>query len=442
MKTNQKILLCVYIILSAFLACGYMLLKESLLWLFALVPVFLFLYFGTGMGLKTKKLRLKVSFHGVVTLCFFLGSSVLAFAYHIILAVYTIPNNWETFLWSAVYAIALEALLFWNGIICVYLTSVQLGIKIRTIGFLCGMIPVANLMVLQKIIKTVFQEVEFETYREMIDNQRSQENVCKTKYPILLVHGVFFRDTGLINYWGRIPQTLELNGAEIYYGNHQSAASVEECARELNARIKAVCEFANCDKVNIIAHSKGGLDCRYILANLDAKDKIASLTTVNSPHRGCQFADYLLTNMPVGIKNKIASTYNSAFKKLGDHKPDFLAAVNDLTAEKCLASDKALGNPPENVYCQSIGSVQTKARSGKFPLNLTYFLPKYFDGDNDGLVAESSFKWGEEYTLLTTKGKRGISHGDIIDLNRENIKDFDVREFYVDLVKDLKNRGL
>ena len=38
-------------------------------------------------------------------------------------------------------------------------------------------------------------------------------------------------------------------------------------------------------------------------------------------------------------------------------------------------------------------------------------------------------------------GTRGISHGDVVDLNRENIPGFDVREFYVSLVADLKNRG-
>ncbi|MFR3117133.1 MAG: hypothetical protein ACLTOJ_06740 [[Clostridium] symbiosum] len=43
--------------------------------------------------------------------------------------------------------------------------------------------------------------------------------------------------------------------------------------------------------------------------------------------------------------------------------------------------------------------------------------------------------------MLTTKEHRGISHGDMIDLNRETIRDFDVREFYVRLVHDLKERG-
>ena len=75
-------------------------------------------------------------------------------------------------------------------------------------------------------------------------------------------------------------------------------------------------------------------------------------------------------------------------------------------------------------------------------MNVTFRYVKRFDGANDGLVAETAFAWGEKYTLVTTKGKRGISHGDMIDLNRENIDDFDVREFYVQLVSALKQKGL
>ena len=75
-------------------------------------------------------------------------------------------------------------------------------------------------------------------------------------------------------------------------------------------------------------------------------------------------------------------------------------------------------------------------------MNFTYQLVNYFDGGNDGLVGEKSFPWGANYQFLTVNGVRGISHGDMIDLNRENIDGFDVREFYVLLVADLKNRGL
>ena len=74
-------------------------------------------------------------------------------------------------------------------------------------------------------------------------------------------------------------------------------------------------------------------------------------------------------------------------------------------------------------------------------MNFSYQLVKLFDGANDGLVGEDSFPWGERFEFLTVKGKRGISHGDMIDLNRENFKEFDVREFFVGLVADLKQRG-
>ena len=93
------------------------------------------------------------------------------------------------------------------------------------------------------------------------------------------------------------------------------------------------------------------------------------------------------------------------------------------------------------VYYQSVGSKLNIASGGRFPLNFSHHLVEYFDGQNDGLVSETSFPWGADYTFLTTDGKRGISHGDVIDLNRENIKDFDVREFYVNLVNGLKKKG-
>jgi triacylglycerol lipase len=66
---------------------------------------------------------------------------------------------------------------------------------------------------------------------------------------------------------------------------------------------------------------------------------------------------------------------------------------------------------------------------------------KKYDGPNDGLVATTSFAWGERFTLLEPSGRRGISHGDMVDMNRENFRGFDVREFYVQLVSDLRERG-
>lgn len=90
---------------------------------------------------------------------------------------------------------------------------------------------------------------------------------------------------------------------------------------------------------------------------------------------------------------------------------------------------------------ESVMSYCEKAVHGKFPLNMTHPIVKHFDGRNDGLVSVESAKWGERFTLLEPTGKRGISHGDVVDLNRENISGFDIREFYVNLAANLKQRG-
>ena len=42
---------------------------------------------------------------------------------------------------------------------------------------------------------------------------------------------------------------------------------------------------------------------------------------------------------------------------------------------------------------------------------------------------------------MESTDKKGISHGDVIDLTRQDIIGYDVCEFYVDLVKELKERG-
>ena len=288
---------------------------------------------------------------------------------------------------------------------------------------------------------SLFYKSATETEKELLNRQREAQQICKTKYPILLVHGVFFRDFKYFGYWGRIPKQLTRNGATVFFGNHPSAAPISQCAEILTRRVMEIVEQTGCEKVNIIAHSKGGLDCRYAIEYCGMAPYVASLTTINTPHRGCLFADYLLKNISAEVQNKVAKVYNTTLKKLGDPNPDFLAAVNDLTDGACRQRDADMG-VPEGILCQSVGSILGKARGGRFPMNFTYHLAKVFDGPNDGLVSENSFRWGGGYELLKPTGKQGISHMDIIDLTRENVESFDVREYYVKLVNALKEQGL
>ena len=442
MKRYLSLTNIIYFVLLVFLINSYMLVKQNLYLLIFAIPLFVALNIFSGLHPKgTKKFRLKLCNHGALLLTLFVWSLILSVVWHIILAFLTLPDSYMDLIFSSLYCTLASAFLFWNGILCVYCTSVQMGIKWRVIGALCGMIPVLNLIILSKIINITSEEIEYEIQKEQLSSDPKLAEICKTKHPIVFVHGIFFRDNILFNYWGRIPKTLKLHGATVYYGQHQSALTVENSAKELTARIKLIAERSPYGKVNIIAHSKGGLDCRYAISELGLAPYVASLTTINTPHRGCLFAEKLLFAIPEKVKNKVAHAYNVTLTALGDETPDFLAAVSDLTASACEERNKKL-MIPNGIYTQSVGSVMSHPRKGKFPLNLSYRYVKNFDGENDGLVGENSFAWGEKYTLLRTKGKRGISHGDMIDLNRENIHDFDVRSFYTELVRNLRERGL
>ncbi len=394
----------------------------------------------------TTKARLNVLLAGSVLLTVFLVLLVAA----LIMAGMKIADagikNYFSEYWPKLLLFAFfEFIIFWAGIIGIYLTSVQLGIRWRVIGALCGLIPPVNIIVLIKLISVSYAEVFFEKKKISIDEKRKDQQICRTKYPLLMIHGVFFRDFKYFNYWGRIPEELIKNGATVYYGEHQSAAAVAVSAKELAERIRTIVEKTGCGKLNVIAHSKGGLDIRMALAREGVAPYIASVTTVNTPHMGCEFADYLLKKAPQALKDQVARAYNNALRMIGDPDPDFISAVTDLTAGRCQemnAETSAFDYKAYGIYTHGIGSSMKKASGGQFPLNMSYHLVDHFDGRNDGLVGEKSFVWGEDYTFLENKKKRGISHGDVIDLNRENIPGFDVREYYVRLVNDLKQRGL
>ncbi|MBR5087789.1 MAG: triacylglycerol lipase [Ruminiclostridium sp.] len=350
------------------------------------------------------------------------------------------PSLWATVTIFAVVAVVQDSICFWNGIIRTYLTSYQLGIKMRVLAAVFGLVPVVNIGFLVAIIVITRREVVYETQYEQFEKPLAEQKICATKYPVLLVHGVFFRDSKILNYWGRVPAALERCGAVIRYGNQQSALSVADSAAELAQRIGEVVNELGCEKVNIIAHSKGGLDSRYAVSRLGADKYVASLTTINTPHRGCVFVEKLYDSFSEANRERMAKAYNFAARRVGDSEPDFLSAVADLRESACTAMNAETPDSPA-VYYQSVGSAAKYGSSARFPLNISIPLVRKTDGDNDGLVSVESMRWGEDFRVLRVTGMRGITHADMIDLNRENIRDFDVRRCYIDIVSELRQKG-
>ncbi|MBQ8894317.1 MAG: triacylglycerol lipase [Clostridia bacterium] len=409
----------------------------GILWFLAVAAYFWAVFFPLP-GLKAPKKLRQLARGRFLLRCF----AWLAL-FNLLLSIACFFSPYQLWWYWLIQLFASQLLLFpvlFSGMLRAALSSVQLGIWRRALLLMFWWMPGFNFALALAAAKKIGREYLEEWDREELEQVRAESAVCATRYPILMVHGVFFRDLHYFNYWGRIPTALKRNGAAIYYGEQPSADTVADCGSILRRRILQILEETGSEKVNIIAHSKGGLDARYCISMLGMGDRVASLTTVNTPHNGCAYADVLLKKVPERVRQQIARRYNSTLAKFGEQDADFLGAINDLTVENCTAFNELAADDPR-VYYQSIGSRMKNGRSAPFPVSWSYHLVKAFSNENDGLVDTASQHWGENFRMLEPAGKRGISHGDMIDLWRQNIPGFDVREFYVDLVSELKNKG-
>lgn len=330
-------------------------------------------------------------------------------------------------------------LLILNGSIRILATCRSLGIWKRIV-FICFLwLPVIHLLFLHYLSKRAKIEFDAEACRFENRKQRDGSMICATRYPIIMLHGIGFRDSEYFNYWGRIPRELARNGALVYYGHQEAWGTIENNGEIIRERIQKILEENHCDKVNIIAHSKGGLDARYVISGLHMEASVASLTTISTPHQGSELLN-LLNKLPDGIYRLIASLFDKSYGKAGDQHPDCYTASKQLSPAYCHEFNQKYPDAP-CIYYQSYASIVTHTFGD--PLlwipNLLMFIagaPK-----NDGLVSVESAKWGNFKGTFISKGRRGISHGDMIDLKREDYKGFDVIEAYVKIAAELKEMG-
>ena len=169
------------------------------------------------------------------------------------------------------------------------------------------------------------------------------DNDTSLKYPVVLVHGIVAHDRWkIINFWGRIPKILEEKGIQVFLGNTDSWGDCDSNARILKSTIEKILLETKTEKVNIIAHSKGGIDSRYLIWKHDFEDKIASLTTISTPHHGSELAD-LIYNQKI-FHSKIAKKALDIFGKLyGDINPDLYNVNYQLTTNRMKEFNESIG---------------------------------------------------------------------------------------------------
>ena len=236
----------------------------------------------------------------------------------------------------------------------------------------------------------------------------------KTRYPIVLAHGLTgFRSLfGVLDYFFAIPSDLRSGGAQVFVTQVTPVASAEQRGEQLLAQIEHIVATTGAGKVNLIGHSEGGLDARYVMAV--RPDLIASLTTVATPHRGADLADFFADNIDAnGFSGAVLQAFGSAVGTVIGLLTGFQSSQDALGAVRSLSSAGAAsfnqrfpaglastrcGTPPTSaggiaLFSWSGASVLTNVLDASdAPLGLASL---FYSEDSDGLVGRCSSRFGK-----------------------------------------------
>ncbi|MEW5850204.1 MAG: triacylglycerol lipase [Myxococcota bacterium] len=279
-------------------------------------------------------------------------------------------------------------------------------------------------------------------------------------YPIVLAHGLNgFRDVGPLDYFFRVPAALEEAGHQVFVTAVAPYNGSASRARLLAEQIDAILAQTGARKVNIIAHSQGGLDSRYLISTLGYGDRIATLTTVSTPHLGSAVADAILDNefpAELDIINGYASLFGAAAAD-AENDADARAALETLHTANATAFNHANPDDPRVVYFSFAGRTNLQRAddecAGEWP------NPDAVDGAevallgtwtllagsltepkaNDGLVTVASAKWGRFMGCIPADHLDEI--GQIADLIPDLISGWDHVDFYRRWANELRTMG-
>ncbi|HNV47667.1 MAG TPA: alpha/beta hydrolase [Spirochaetota bacterium] len=271
----------------------------------------------------------------------------------------------------------------------------------------------------------------------------SSSTKCKTKYPIVLSHGMgaqYKIAGGLALYWNDIPDELKENGARVYITSVNSLDSTANKAAAWKKQVLEILAVSGAQKINLIGHSHGTIYSRYAISNLGMAPYIASHTSIAGPHRGSIIAKLVVDVL--GGKDNLAYDVLEFLVSLlmGDKSPNAVANMLNLTPDFM----KNVFNPAtpnkSGIYYQSWAyKILTPVGAGLFLA--TWPIQKYYEGDNDGLVAVDSAKWGTFRGVITGSWWAGVNHLAAVDMLWGITPGFNAPAHFVDIVGDLKNKG-
>ena len=240
------------------------------------------------------------------------------------------------------------------------------------------------------------------------------------EHPVVLLHGLFGFDELEIGgsrhqYFRGLTQQLENLGVDVHRPRLARVASIETRAQQLVHTIEGL----SAKRVNLIAHSMGGLDARYALTHLGLADRVASLITISAPHRGTPLAD-------LGRRLRATPGLAGALRRAGID----LQAFQDITTEGTLAFNQSVPNADGVWYASVVGRASGSALNPLLWASHRYLRARA--GENDGVVPVSSQVWGEVIAEVEADHWAQVGWS----------AHFDAAELFSLLLHELRDRGL
>lgn len=200
----------------------------------------------------------------------------------------------------------------------------------------------------------------------LVPMQALSGTYAKTKYPIVLVHGLFgFDDILFVDYFYKVPHKLSRNGAQVYIAQVSPANSTEVRGEQLLQYIDEVLALSGADKVNIIGHSHGGPTARY--AASVAPEKVASVSSVGGVNWGSAVADMLRNGLAEdsiqeGTVGLVVDAFANVIEIASGSDPreqptDAVEALNSLSTNGTLAFNRRYPEGMPSAYCRNDGKM-------------------------------------------------------------------------------------
>jgi triacylglycerol lipase len=262
--------------------------------------------------------------------------------------------------------------------------------------------------------------------------------LIRLRYPVVFMHG--FGMAAALRRHGHLYEfamDLRARGVWAFAPNVPPYNPVPVRTGIWRERMERVLEATGSEKLNLIAHSMGGLDARYLISREGFHDRIASLITISSPHHGSSIASFLL-DQPDRLRAWLTDLANwLGTTAMPEVDADFLNTVTELTpAYMAERFNPNVPDHPDVRYWSFSASAGKGTGRGISPfLRPLNVILHNREGINDGFVSVRSAMWGEYL------GPIEADHAQQLGLQFPSRDAFDALGFYRRLAAMLRDAG-